>query len=125
VAETQSRETRSAAHTLGIDLHVLNASTERDFDAVFANLVQLGVGGLVIASEPLFRGRIKQLGDLTVRHAVPAIFGGHDFAAAGGLLSYAADSRETYRLAGILKTAKALGLTLPSGLLSIANELIE
>ena len=101
VAETQSREVRAAAHTLGLDLHVLNASTERDFDAVFANLVQLRAGGLVIAAEPLFSSRSKQLGELTVSHAVPAIAGGRDFAAAGGLLSYGADSRETYRLAGM------------------------
>ena len=152
VAETQSREARAAANTLGVDLRVLNARTERDFDAVFANLIQLRVGGLVIASEPLFRGRIKQLGELTVRHAVPAIFGGHEFAAAGGLLSYAADTREMYRLAGIyagrilkgespgnlpvqlstkveliinLKTAKTLGLDIPNSLIGRADALIE
>ena len=152
VAETQARETRSAAQALNIDLHVLNASTERDFDAVFATLTELRVGGLVIAAEPLFRSREAQLGELTVRHAVPAIAYGRDFAAAGGLLSYEAGTREAYRLAGIytgrilkgekpanlpvqqstkveiiinLKTAKMLGLTVPLSLLGRANEVIE
>jgi putative ABC transport system substrate-binding protein len=152
VAETQSREARSAANTLGLDLRVLNARTERDFESVFANLIQLQVGGLVIATEPLFRDRIKQLGELTFRHAVPAIFGGHEFTAAGGLLSYAADTREMYRLAGIyagrilkgespanlpvqlstkveliinLKTAKTLGLYIPNTLIGRADALIE
>jgi putative ABC transport system substrate-binding protein len=73
VAETQSREVRSAAHTLGLDLHVLNASTERDFNSVFADIGQLGVGGLVIGAEPLFSSRSRQLGELTVSHAVPAV----------------------------------------------------
>ena len=84
VAETQAREARSAAHTLGIDLHVLNASTERDFDAVFANLVQLQAGGLVIAAEPSFSTRSQKLGELTVGHAVPAISGWREFVAGGG-----------------------------------------
>ena len=152
VAKTQSRDARSAAQTLGVNLHVLNASAEREFEAVFASLSQLGIGGLVIAAEPLFRSRGRQLGELTVNHAVPAIAYGRDFAAAGGLLSYEADSRETYRLAGIytgrilkgekpanlpvqqstkvemiinLKTAKTLGITVPIPLLGRANEVIE
>ncbi len=152
VAETQSREARSAARTLGVDLRILNASTERDFDAVFANLIQLRAGGLVIAADPLFSSRIKQLGELAVSHAVPAIYNRHDFAAAGGLLSYGADDQYTYHLAGIytgrilkgekpaglpvqqstkveliinLKTAKALGLTIPMPLQGRADEVIE
>jgi putative ABC transport system substrate-binding protein len=152
VAETQARETRSAAQTLGVDLHVLNASTERDFNAVFASLIQLRADGLVIAADPLFRSRERQLGELTARHAVPTIAYGHEFAAAGGLLSYEADIREAYRLAGIyagrvlrgekpanlpvqlstkfeliinLKTAKALGITVPLPLIGRANEVIE
>ena len=152
VAETQTRDARSAAQTLGVDLHVLNASTERDFDAVFASLIQLRAGALVIAAEPLFRSRETQLGQLTVRHAVPAIAYGRDFAAAGGLLSYESDIREAYRLAGIytgrvlrgekpanlpvqqstkvemiinLKTARTLGITVPIPLLGRANEVIE
>jgi len=152
VAETQSREARSAAHSLGLELHILNASTERDFDAVFANLIQLRAGGLVFAADPLFSGRIKQLGELTARHAVPAIFNRREFAAAGGLLSYGTDARYTYHLAGTytgrilkgekpanlpvqqstkvelvinLKTAKALGLNVPNTLIGRANEVIE
>ena len=152
VAEIQAREARSAAQTLGVDLHVLNASTERDFDPVFASLIQLRAGGLVIAAEPLFRSRSAQLGELTARHAVPAIAYGREFVAAGGLLSYETDSRDTYRLAGIytgrvlkgeqpanlpvqlatkfeliinLKTAKTLGITVPIPLLGRANEVIE
>jgi putative tryptophan/tyrosine transport system substrate-binding protein len=152
VAETQSREARSAAQALGIDLHVLNATTESDLDAVFANLIQLRAGGLVIAADPSFRTRSQKLGELTVGHAVPAISGWHEFVAAGGLMSYGVDAGETYRLAGIyvgrilngerpadlpvqqatkvelsinLKTAKALGLNVPNTLIGRANEVIE
>jgi putative tryptophan/tyrosine transport system substrate-binding protein len=152
VAETQSREAFSVAPTLGVDLHVLHASTERDLDAVFANLIQSRAGGLVIAAEPLFSSLNKQFAELTVRHAVPAITGGRDFAAAGGLLSYGADTRQAYRLAGIytgqvlkgekpanlpiqqstkvelvinLKTAKVLGLDIPNTLIGRADEVIE
>jgi putative ABC transport system substrate-binding protein len=82
VAETQSREVRSAAHMLGVELHILNAGNERDFDAVFANRIRLRADGLVIAADPLFSSRIKQLGELTARHAVPAIYNRREFAAA-------------------------------------------
>jgi putative ABC transport system substrate-binding protein len=152
VAETQLREAFSAAPTLGVDLHVLHASTEPDLDAVFANLIQSRAGGLVIAAEPLFSSWNKQFAELTVRHAIPAITGGRDFAAAGGLLSYGADTRQAYRLAGIytgrvlkgekpanlpvqqstkvelvinLKTAKVLGLDIPNTLIGRADDLIE
>ena len=152
VAEIQLRTVRSAARTLGLDLHVLNASTERDFEVIFASLIQLRAGGLVIAADPLFAGGSKQLGELTVRHAVPAISGRRDFTVAGGLLSYGADIGESYRLAGIytgrvlkgdkpanlpvqqstkvelyinLKTAKALGLNVPNTLIGRADEVIE
>ena len=152
VAETQSREVLSAAHTLGLELHILNASSDRDFDTVFANLIQLRAGGLVIAADPLFTSRSKQLGELSVRHAVPAINGRHGFAAAGGLLSYGADFTDAYRLTGNytgrvlkgdkpadlpvqqatkvelyinLKTAKALGLTIPNTLIGRADEVFE
>jgi putative ABC transport system substrate-binding protein len=152
VAETQLREAFSVAPILGVNLHVLHASTERDLDAVFANLIQSRAGGLVIAAEPLFSSLNKQFAELTVRHAVPAITGGRDFAAAGGLLSYGADTRQAYRLAGIytgqvlkgekpanlpiqqstkvelvinLKTAKVLGLDIPNTLIGRADEVIE
>jgi len=151
-AEIQTREARSAAHSLGLELHVLNARTETDFDAVFANIIQMQAGGLVIAADPLFNSRRKQLGELTVRHAVPAIYGQHDFTAAGGLLSYGPDQADAYRRTGIyvgrvlkgekpadlpvqqatkvelyinLKTAKALGITIPNTLIGRADEVIE
>src|SRR5262249_26585462 len=135
-----------------VTLHVLNASKVVDWTASFQIKSQLRASGLVIAADPLFTSQSKQLGELTVRHTVPAISGGRGFAAAGGLLGYAADSRETYRLAGIytgrilrgekpanlpvqqstkveliinLKTAKTLGITVPIPLLGRANEVIE
>jgi putative ABC transport system substrate-binding protein len=151
-AKTQSSAALSAAQTLGLELHVLNASTDRDFDAAFTNVVQLRAGGLVIASDPFFIGRSEQLATLTVRHAVPTIFETHEFAVAGGLLSYGADITDTYRLAGVytgrilkgdkpadlpvqqatkvelyinLKTAKALGLNVPNTLIGRADDVIE
>jgi putative ABC transport system substrate-binding protein len=151
LAETQSSEVLSAAHTIGLELHVLNASSERDFDGVFAKLIELRAGGLVIAGDPFFTDRQEQLAALAVRHAVPAIYQGREFAVAGGLMSYGG-STEAYRLAGIyaarilkgenpgelpvqqatkvelfpnLKTAKALGITFPLTLLGRADEVIE
>ena len=142
----------SAAHALGVELHVLNASTERDFDAVFAKLSQLRAGGLAISTDAFFNSRSEQLAALTVHHAVPAVYRGHEFAAAGGLLSYGASLTEAYRLAGIytgrivkgdrpadlpvqqstkveliinLKTAKALGISVPLTLSGRADEIIE
>jgi putative ABC transport system substrate-binding protein len=151
-AESQAKEVLSAAHTLGLELHVLNASTDSDFDALFTTLTQLRAGGLVIASDPFFIGRSEQLAALTLRHAVPTIFETRAFAAAGGLMSYGADIADTYRLAGDytgrilkgdkpadlpiqlaskvefyinLKTAKALAITFPLTLLGRADEVIE
>jgi putative ABC transport system substrate-binding protein len=152
VAETNTKEVQSAARTLGLELHVLNASTERDFDEVFAKLVQLRAGGLVIGPDPFFTGRSEQLAALSVRHAVPTIYQSRRFTAAGGLLSYGADIPDAYRLAGIytgrvlkgekpadlpvqqatkveliinLKTAKALAITVPNTLIGRADEVIE
>jgi putative ABC transport system substrate-binding protein len=151
-AEINTKEMQAAARTLGLELHVLNASTERDFDAVFAKLIQLRAGGLVIGADNLFASRSEQLAALALRHAVPTIFQTRDFAVAGGLLSYGTDFRETYRLAGNytgrvlkgekpadlpvqqatkvefyinLKTAKALGLNVPAAMQARADELIE
>jgi putative ABC transport system substrate-binding protein len=152
IAESQSGGLLSAAHTLGLELHVLNASTESNFDAVFASLIQLRAGGLVIDSDPFFTARQEQLAALTVRHAVPAIYENREFAAAGGLVSYGGGITEAYRLAGVytgrilkgdkpadlpvqqatkvelflnLKTAKTLGLTVPLSLLGRADEVFE
>jgi putative ABC transport system substrate-binding protein len=151
-AESTSKELQTAAHTLGLQLHILHASTERDFDTVFASLVQLRAGGLVIGGEPFFNSRSEQLGELTMRHAVPTVYQLRTFAAAGGLASYGANLTDSYRLAGVysgrilngekpadmpvqlatkveliinLKTAKAFGLTIPLSLLGRADEVIE
>jgi putative ABC transport system substrate-binding protein len=152
LAEPTTKEALASAHTLGLELHVLNASTEQDFDAVFAELIQLRAGGLVIGPDVLFTSRREQLAALSLRHAVPTIYEHREFAAAGGLMSYGSDTSETYRLAGNytgrilkgekpadlpvqeatkvelyvnLKTAKALGITIPLTLLGRADEVIE
>ena len=151
-AETTSRELQTAARTLGLQFHVLNASTDQDFDAVFARLVEMRAGGLVIGGEPFFNSRSEQLGALTIRYAVPAIYQLRTFAAAGGLMSYGGSLTDAYRLLGVytgqllkgekpadlpvqqatkvemiinLKTAKMLGLTVPLSLLGRADEVIE
>src|SRR5262249_42197621 len=87
LAEPQSRAMLSAASKFGLELHVLNASSEDDFDAVFENLLRLRAGGLVISADALFLRGIERLADLTVRHAVPAINQYREFTAAGGLIS--------------------------------------
>jgi ABC-type uncharacterized transport system substrate-binding protein len=151
-AQPQSRELQAAAQALGLHSHVLHASSERDFDTVFASLLQLQAGGLVIATDGLFIGRGEQLGALTVRHRVPAIFQYREFAAGGGLMSYGGSLADAYWRVGQytgrllkgekpadlpvqqatkveliinLKTAKALGLTVPDTLLARADEVIE
>jgi putative ABC transport system substrate-binding protein len=151
-AEALSRDLQTAARTLGLQLHILRASTERDFDRVFATFRQLRAGGLVIGTDGFFNTQSEQLATLTVRHAVPAIFPYRDFIAAGGLMSYGVSIRDLYRLVGIytgrilkgekpadlpvqqvtklelvinLKTAKALGIVFPPTLLARADEVIE
>jgi len=151
-AETLLRDLQAAARTLGLRLHILHARAERDFDTVFATLVQLRAGGLVIGTDSFFISRGEQLAALTVRHAVPTIFLDREFAAAGGLMSYGGSLTDLFRLVGgytgrilkgekpadlpvqqstkaeliiNLKTAKALGLTVPLTLLGRADEVIE
>jgi ABC-type uncharacterized transport system substrate-binding protein len=151
-ANTTVSKVSAAAQTFGLQLHVLNASNESDFAAVFAKLSQLGAGGLVIGGGAFFTSHGKQLAALTVRHAVPTAFEYREFTAAGGLMSYGSDNTEAYRLTGIytgrilrgdkpaelpvqqatkvelyvnLKTAKALGISVPPSMQARANEMIE
>jgi len=151
--EIELRGMHAAARALGLQLHVLHASSERDFAAVFAALPQLRAGVLVISGTDTFLiSRNEQLAALTIRHAVPTIFQFREFIAAGGLMSYGGSITDSYRQAGIyagrilkgekpadlpvqqsakvelminLKTAKALGLTMPTALLVRADEVIE
>jgi putative ABC transport system substrate-binding protein len=101
LAETLSRQAQVAAGTLGLQLHVLHASTERDFDTVFATLLKLKASGLVIGTDPFFNTRSEQLAALGIRHAVPMIYQYRAFAAAGGLMSYGGSFTEQFRQTGI------------------------
>jgi putative ABC transport system substrate-binding protein len=152
LAEAFSRAAQAAARALGVHLHVLQASKEGDFDTVFATLVQLRASALIIGPSTYFAARSEELAALAVRHAVPAIFQYRAFAAAGGLLSYGTSETDYYRLLGIyagrilkgekpadlpvqqvtkleliinMKTAKALGITVPLPLVGRADEVIE
>ena len=100
-ANTTVSKVSAAAQTFGLQLHVLNASNESDFAGVFAKLIQLGAGGLVVGGGAFFNSHREQLAALTVRHAVPTAFEYREFTAAGGLLSYGSDITEAYRLTGI------------------------
>jgi putative ABC transport system substrate-binding protein len=101
LAESQVRVSLAAAKTLGLDLHVVNTSTERDLDAAFAKLIELRAGGLTIAGAGLFTSHIEQLAALTIRHRIPAVYQRHEFATAGGLVSYGTNIADTHRLVGI------------------------
>jgi putative tryptophan/tyrosine transport system substrate-binding protein len=152
LAETQSRDLQAAARSQGVQLHVLRASTEQDFETAFASVVQLRAGGLVISSDSFFFTRSAQLAKLALRHAVPTIFGFREFVAAGGLMSYGGTLTESFRWVGVytgrilkgekpanlpvqqstkielfinLKTAETLGLEVPPTLLTRADDVIE
>jgi putative tryptophan/tyrosine transport system substrate-binding protein len=152
LAEPISRSSQAAAQALGLQLHAVQASSDRDFDAVFDRLIQLRAGALVIGPDNLFTIHKEQLAKLTVRHAIPAIYQYREFAAAGGLMSYGTSETEYYRLVGTyagrvlkgdkpadlpvqqstkvelflnLKTARALGITVPLPLSGCADEVIE
>ena len=101
-AEFQARDMQAAARTLGMQLHVLHARTERDFDTVFATLAQLRAGGLVIAADAFFVSRSEQLAALALRHGVPAIYQFRAFAAAGGVMSYGTNLADANHQAGVL-----------------------
>jgi putative ABC transport system substrate-binding protein len=99
-AETVSRETETASRKLGVQLLVLQASSERDLDGVFAKLIELRAGGLVVSPGAFFSGHTEQLAALAMRHSVPVIFEFRKFVEAGGLASYGGSSKQSYRLAG-------------------------
>jgi putative tryptophan/tyrosine transport system substrate-binding protein len=151
-AEDETKVMQAVAHSLALHLRVFKAGTERDFDTVFAAVAQEGAGPLVIGVDALFNSRSEQLAALTLQHAIPTIYQYREFAAAGGLVSYGASSTDSAHQSGIytgrilkgerpdelpviqstkaelvlnLKTAKAIGLTLPTALLVRADEVIE
>jgi ABC-type uncharacterized transport system substrate-binding protein len=99
--ETTARDAQAAARTLGLELHVLNASTERDLDVAFASVIQLRAGGLVIGTDAFFSSRLEQLSALAIRHAVPTVYQFREFAAAGGLMSYGGSITDAFRGTGV------------------------
>jgi ABC-type uncharacterized transport system substrate-binding protein len=151
-AEILSRDLQATARLLGLQLHLLHASTDADIDAVFATLTELRAAGLVIGTDALFTSRDEKLAALALRYRIPTIYQWREFVAAGGLVSYGGSFADSYRLAGLytgrilkgekpadlpvqqatklelfinLKTAKALGITVPPTLLALADEVIE
>jgi putative ABC transport system substrate-binding protein len=150
--DADSKEQHAAPRTLGLQLQVLHASREEDLPAVFGKLVELRAGGLVIGTDSFFNTRKEQLAALSVQYRIPTIHQYREFAAIGGLMSYGSDTLELTRQVGIytgrilkgdkpadlpvqqatrvelvvnLKTAKALGLTVPQSILLRADEIIE
>jgi putative ABC transport system substrate-binding protein len=150
--ERQLRDVQEAARAIGLKIHVLRVATDREIDAAFDTVVQEHIAAIMVAADPFFDTRRNKLVALAASHAVPTMYHFREFAAAGGLMSYGIDSLDTYRQAGVyagqilrgakpanlpilqptkfefvinLKTAKALGVTIPSGILSTADEVIE
>jgi putative ABC transport system substrate-binding protein len=151
-SESQTTDTQAAAHALGIELVMRNARSESDIDSAFESLAQERVNAVIIGADQLFTSRRDQLVVLAARHALPAIYYLREFADAGGLISYGANVTDAYRLGGgyverilkgekpaelpvqqtvkfelaiNLKTAKALGLTVPPIMQMTADEVIE
>jgi putative ABC transport system substrate-binding protein len=151
-AERMIQAAQEAGRTKEVRVHVLNASTEGEIDAAFATLVQLQGGALIVGSEPFLISRRQQLVALAARYGVPAIYGAGEFGATGGLISYAPSLTGLFRQLGVyagkilngakaadlpveeparfelvvnLKTAQALGLTVPPSILARADEVIE
>jgi putative ABC transport system substrate-binding protein len=152
LAEAQTKDLQAAARTLGLQIHLLTASTDRDFGTAFATIAELRAGGLIISSDSFFFAHIEHLAALATRYKVPAVFGFREFTTFGGLMSYGADLTDQHRTIGgyvgrilkgekpadlpvqqstkvhlivNLKTAKALGLDVPAALVARADEVIE
>ena len=152
LAEAYAKNVQAAARALGVELHILNASTGPDLDVAFAKLAQLQAGGLVVSGGAFLTSQSEKLAALAMRHAVPTVFTNREFVVAGGLLGYGSAIADAYRLVGIytgrilkgdkpadlpvqqatrvelyinLKTAKALGLTVPNTLIGRADEVFE
>jgi putative ABC transport system substrate-binding protein len=150
--QTQLNDVQEAARVVGQEVHVLRASTEREIDAAFATANELRAGAMMVGLSTVFTTRREQIVTLAAGHALPTIYGQREFMTVGGLMSYATDFADAYRQAGVytgkilggakpaelrvveptklelvinLKTAKALGLTVPDKLLALADEVIE
>jgi len=145
-------ELRAAISNIGGQIEILTAGSNREIETAFADLVQKGIQGLLISPDPLFGSRVVQIVTLATRHAVPAIYPTRMYAEAGGLMSYGSNFTELHRQVGIysgrvlkgekpgdipilraakfefiinLATARAFGITIPSTLLALADEIIE
>jgi putative ABC transport system substrate-binding protein len=152
LAEPATKDAQAAGRTLGLQIHIIQASTERDIDAAFATLVKVGADGLVVCPNTFLFSRRGQIAALAIRHTMPTIYYFREFPAVGGLMSYGVSVTDGYRLAGIyagrilkgeragdlpvqqstkvelivnLRTARALGLTVPLTLLGRADEVVE
>jgi putative ABC transport system substrate-binding protein len=151
-AERMTKDLHAGASALGIELEILSASSEADFEPAFERLAQLDTNGLIVSPDPFFTGRSDELVDFALRHRLAGLFFSRDFVSAGGLMSYGGSVAESHRQAGIyagrilkgaapaelpvqqvtkfdlainLKTAKMLGLSIPQALLATADEVIE
>jgi putative ABC transport system substrate-binding protein len=149
---TQLEDIKEAARSLGLQIRVVNASSEHDIDAAFVSLSQQGIGALVSGVDPFFDTRRDQIVALAAHYAAPTIYGQRPYVVAGGLMSYAPSFVEAYRQAGMyagrilkgekpadlpvmrptkfelvinLKTAKVLGLKVPVPMQLLADEVIE
>ena len=152
LTKTTIEDAQGAARSLGLELHILYASTDADLEEAFAKMTRLQAGGLVVGTDAFFSGRLEQLAALSIRNAVPTVYQFREFAAVGGLMGYGGSLAEAFRGTGVysgrilkgdktgdlpvqqvtklelyinLKTAKALGLDFPLPLIGRADEVVE